>query len=90
MRRNPHAVTLGCLGAKRLYKPLGSVHFQELQMDPLLSVLASAVAPKNDPREEITQEDAIFDSTLVASKHAQQRTTRVGDGQRKANELLDA
>ena len=37
-------------------------------MQPLLSApkIASAIVPNNDPRDEITEEDAIFDSTLVA------------------------
>ena len=37
-------------------------------MQPLLSTnkAVSAVTPNNDPRDEITEEDVIFDSTLVA------------------------
>ena len=38
-------------------------------MPPLLSAsnIASVVVPRTDPRDEITEEDVIFDSTLVRS-----------------------
>ena len=46
-------------------------------MHPLLSdtKIALPVAPNNDPRNEITEEDIIFDSTLVASTESFQRET---------------
>ena len=48
-------------------------------MQPLLSVskIASAVVPNNDPRDEITEEDVIFDSTLVAPTADCQRSTTI-------------
>ena len=48
-------------------------------MDPLLSAanIASVVLPNNDPRDEITEEDLIFDSTLVAPTEDRQRSTLV-------------
>ena len=48
-------------------------------MQPLLSTdkVASTVTPNNDPRDEITEEDAIFDSTLVASTEDCQRSTTI-------------
>ena len=48
-------------------------------MQPLLSSpnIASAVVPSNDPRDEITEEDAIFDSTLVAPNEDYQRSTTI-------------
>ena len=48
-------------------------------MQPLLSVpkMASAIVPNNDPRDEITEEDAIFDSTLVALTGDSQRSTTI-------------
>ena len=47
-------------------------------MPPLLSLpnMASVVTPRVDPREEVTEEDVILDSTLVApTAHRQRRTT---------------
>ena len=48
-------------------------------MQPLLSALnmASVVVPHNDPRDEITEEDVILDSTLVAPSDDRQRRTLV-------------
>ena len=48
-------------------------------MHPLLSApnVAIAVAPKNDPRDEITEEDAVFDSTLVAPTADCRRDTSI-------------
>ena len=48
-------------------------------MQPLLSTpnIASAVVHNNDPRDEITEEDAIFDSTLVAPTEDCQRGTTI-------------
>ena len=48
-------------------------------MPPLLSAsnIASVVAPRTDPRDEITEEDVIFDSTLVAPTEDRQRSTTV-------------
>ena len=48
-------------------------------MQPLLSApkIASAIVPNNDPRHEITEEDAIFDSTLVDPAEDCQRSTTI-------------
>ena len=48
-------------------------------MQPLLSApnIASAVVPNSDPCDEITEEDAIFDSTLVAPTDDCQRSTTI-------------
>lgn len=48
-------------------------------MQPLLSTpnVASSLVPKNDPRDDITEEDAIFDSTLVAPTADCQRSTTI-------------
>ena len=48
-------------------------------MQPLLSVLkiASVVVHNNDPRDEITEEDVIFDSTLIAPTADCQRSTTI-------------
>lgn len=48
-------------------------------MPPLLSAsnIASVVVPRTDPRDEITEEDVIFDSTLVAPTEDRQRSTTV-------------
>ena len=48
-------------------------------MQPLLSApkIASAVVPNNDPRDEITEEDAIFDSTLIAPTEDCQCSTTI-------------
>ena len=48
-------------------------------MQPLLSApnIASAVVPNNDPRDELTEEDAILDPTLVAPTEDCQRSTTI-------------
>ena len=48
-------------------------------MPPLLSSphIASAVVPRIHPRDEITEEDVILDSTLVAPTQNRQRSTTV-------------
>ena len=48
-------------------------------MPPLLSglTIASAVVGRNDPRDEITEEDVVFDSTLVVSTENRQHRTLV-------------
>ena len=54
-------------------------------MQPLLSdpKIASPVVPNSDPRDEITEEDTIFDSTLVASTGRFQRETSATDVRRE-------
>ena len=51
----------------------------ERRMHPLLSTpnVAVAVARKNDPRDEITEEEAVVDSTLVAPTPACHRATSI-------------
>lgn len=48
-------------------------------MVPLLSFphIASALGPRIDPRDEVTEEDVVFDSTLVAPTSHRQRGTMV-------------
>ena len=48
-------------------------------MEPLLAVthIAKAVVRNGDPREEVTEEETIFDSTLVVATHGPQRETTV-------------
>lgn len=53
--------------------------FMEKYMHPLLSdpKMALPVDPNNDPRNEITEEDIIFDSTLVSSTESFQDKTTI-------------
>ena len=48
-------------------------------MQPLLSnpKIASAIVPNSDPRDEITEEDTVFDSTLIAPTEDCQRSTKI-------------
>ena len=48
-------------------------------MQPLLSTTkaVSTVVPNNDPRDEITEEEAIFDSALVAPTEECLRSTTI-------------
>jgi hypothetical protein len=44
-------------------------------MKPLLAALAASPVRANDPREEITEQDVVFDSTLVDPADVHQRST---------------
>ena len=48
-------------------------------MQPLLAAshIAAAVVRNNDPRDEVTEEEPIFDSTLVAETNDRQCSTTV-------------
>lgn len=51
----------------------------EQTMEPLLAAthIAKAVVRNSDPREEVTEEETIFDSTLVVATNGSQRETIV-------------
>ena len=57
-------------------------------MQPLLSdpKIAPPVVPNSDPRDEITEEDIIFDSTLVAPTVSFQRKTLITDVSRETTD----
>jgi hypothetical protein len=46
-------------------------------MPPILSVLATLATRRHDPREDVTEEDVIFDSTLVERTQDQQGSTTI-------------
>ena len=57
-------------------------------MQPLLSdpKIATPVVPNSDPLDEITEEDIIFDSTLVAPTGIFQRETLLTDVSRETTD----
>ena len=55
-------------------------------MPPLLSMLASPSNHDDNPRDEVTEEDVIFKSTLVIAGQDCQQITRITDVKRETSD----